>query len=92
MVEKIFTYLMRGKMRGIYSDTLLRKNELFLWMKDRILNVYQMVTCVHLGHKTSIPQNKGPCNSDYKDLCNDFCLCVLDQLINQLEWGVLAIT
>ena len=33
----------------------------------------------------NIPQNKGPCNSDYDGLCDVVCLCVLDQLIDQLE-------
>ncbi|KAL5545607.1 hypothetical protein UlMin_005294 [Ulmus minor] len=63
----------------------LFKNHILLGGSPR-MNYFQggetyfllVMTLVHFGHRTSIPQNVSPCNSDYKDLCIDVCLCVLD--------------
>ena len=40
-------------------------------------------TRVHLGYEITIPQNMGPCYNDYKELCNDTCLCVLNSSIDR---------
>ena len=46
-------------------------------------NSFLVMTHVHLGHETNILQNMGPCNSDYNELCNDVCLCVLNSAIDR---------
>ena len=51
------------------------------YFQGRKIGLFLVMTHVHFGHGTNMPQNVDPCNSDYKDLCNDVYLYVLDQLI-----------
>ena len=52
-----------------------------------------VMTRVRFGHRISIPQKVCPCNSDYKDLCNDVYLCFLELLVRKAnqEGGELVI-
>ncbi len=43
--------------------------------------LHHVMTRVRFGQETNIPKNVCPCNNDYKDLCNDVYLCVLNQSI-----------
>ena len=43
-----------------------------------------VMTHVRSGHRTSIPQNLGSYNGNYKDLCNDVCIQVLSSTTKQL--------